>query len=580
MLVLLLLATLSAAQIAPRQPGALQGQPAGQMPPRDAAPAREGNAVIRGRVTAADTGLPLRRAFVTLMGISSSGPPGTIGPGSGSRSVATDLDGRFAFTRLPAGTYRLRVAPGAYRAQYLAIAYGGKRQQDSGQPIELKDGQRFEQADVALPRGGAITGRVIDEFGEPVTRAGVYTSKVMPGGTSFQRSGGFNQTDDFGRFRLYGLEPGEYIVAAEARGMGGPPLEGGSEGFVTTYAPSTLTEREAGRIRVIGAADAGDVEIQLVRTRTFQITGIVMDSQGRVISRPNASLVRGTTTSGFSSFGMSADQTGKFTIRDVVPGEYRLVVRPGNMGPPQEQPQTPQRSEYANIPVSVSADIENLVVVTQPGTSITGHVVFAEGTPPNPPSGLRVMTQPAERMMMMGSAPTASVGANLQFTLNELFGTHFLRVIGLPPGHALKAVMLGQTDITDSPVEFKPEHNKQLQIVVTSRASTLEGIVTDDNGEPATETLILMIPEDKTSWRMGSSRMRTTGILKAGQFSVSGVLPGRYHVIALPRDRFYPNPDLGADFFEPLTKEATTVVIGEDEKRTVDLRVTKPPQEF
>ena len=565
-------------QTAPVQP------PRAAPPPRDAPPAKEGTAVIRGRVTAADTGQPLRRAFVSLMG-GPSGQGGVVGGGimtpgapSGPRTVPTNADGRFEFSRLPAGTYRVRVTGGTYRGQYLTVAFGGKTQMDAGEAIELTDGAQF-QANVALPRGGAIVGRVLDDFGEPVSRVSVFPVRVMPGGNFQRTGGGFNQTDDLGRFRLFGLEPGEYVVAAEARPMGGPPVEGASEGFVTTYFPSALTDREASRIRVAGTTDSGDVEIMLVRTRTFRITGTVMDSRGTIVMHPNGMLVRPEGSGGgFATNGMfNVDAAGKFTIRDVVPGDYRFVIRPMGQPPNQQQKEQP-RSEYAMVPLSITADIEDLVVVTQPGTTVSGQVVFAEGTPQNTPTALRVFTQPAERVMVMGPQPNVTVGSNLQFTLNDLFGPQLIRLGGLPPGQALKAVMLGATDITDTPVEFKSEHSRQLQIVVTTRASALDGTVTDDRAEPSQDVMVLAIPDEKTSWKLGSPRLRMTLVSK-GKFELRGLLAGRYHVVALPRSRMMLTSDTSPEAYEALVKEATTVVVGEDDKRTLDLRVAKDSQD-
>jgi hypothetical protein len=289
-------------------------------------------------------------------------------------------------------------------------------------------------------------------------------------------------------------------------------------------------------------------------------------------------LVRSSATSNFSNFGLSMMGEGKFMARDVAPGDYRIVVRPALSGPAQPQSSS-QGAEFASVALTVASDIENLVIVTQPGVSISGQLVFADGTPPTLPDGVRITTQPADRAIMMGPAATATVGANLLFTLYDLHGAYFIRTIGLPTGYAVKGVMLGPVDISDTPVEFKPEHSKHLQIVVTSRASTLEGTVTDDNGQPASEVMIFVIPEDKTSWRSGSSRLRMTGVVKEGRFSAAGLIGGRYHVVAVPRDGFFMSGDVGPEFFEPLVKEATTVVIGEDEKRTIDLRVMKRSQD-
>jgi carboxypeptidase family protein len=562
---LLLSVTLQASQIVP------------QAAPRDAPPReRAGTAAIRGRVVAADTGVPIRRAIVTLMVMQPSQP-------SPPRNVATDANGRFEFAALPSGSYRLRAMPTPYRAQYLGSAFGGRRPGDMGRTIDLAEGQQIEQADIALFRGGTIPGRVTDEFGDPVTRAMVYASRVMPGSTNFQRTGNSVQTDDLGRFRLFGLEPGQYVVGAESRGMGGPvqQVEGESEGFAPTFYPSAASEREAALIRVSGSGDAGEVEIQLIRTRTFRITGTVMDSRGQIVANPNLMLVRATGASGFTTTGGTMMNTGdgKFTIRDVVPGDYRLIVRPMYMGPPSAQQAPAKRPEYATIPLSVTSNIDDLAIITQPGVSITGRVAFAEGTPQVLPT-VRISAQPGERMMSFGPSPSTTTGTDGTFTLNDLIGPLLIRGGAAggrsgSSGYTLKAVMLGGTDITDTPVEFKAEHSKHLEVVLTSRASTLEGAVTQDNGEPANDVMVLLIPEDKASWRMGSPRMRMTAPQKEGRFTANQVLAGRYHVIAVPREGFYLSSDTGPEFFEALVKEATSVTIGEDEKRTVDLRVVK-----
>jgi hypothetical protein len=404
----------------------------------------------------------------------------------------------------------------------------------------------------------------------------------MPGSTAVQRTGANSQTDDHGRFRLFGLEPGDYVIAAETRNFG-PPVEGESEGFATTYYPSATNEREAARVRVSGVGDAADVEIQLVRTRTFRITGTVMNSRGQVASNANVMLMRPSVGGGFSSRGMNRGSDGQFTIRDVVPGEYRLVVRPMQSGPPQPEQSGAKgpRPEYATVPLNVSSDIDDLVVVTQPGVSIVGRVVIAEGTPPALPA-IRIQAQPAERSLMLGSPPSATSTADGQFTLNDLFGPLLLRGFpqggspGNTPGYTLKAVMLGGTDITDTAVEFKSEHSRHLEIVLTTRASTLEGAVTDDNGAPADDVMVVIIPEDKNSWRVGSPRLRMAALQKEGRFSAPRVLAGRYHVIAVPREGFFLSPETSPEVFEQLVKDATSVVLNEDETRSVDLRVVRP----
>ena len=52
-----------------------------------------------------------------------------------------------------------------------------------------------------------------------------------------------------------------------------------------------------------------------------------------------------------------------------------------------------------------------------------------------------------------------------------------------------------------------------------------------------------------------------------------GLIPGRYLLVAAPRGRLAVGfPD--QTFFEELAKEATSVVVGADEQRQVDMKVS------
>ncbi len=132
--------------------------------------ARDGQAQVKtdtarlsGRVTAGDSGKPLRRAEVTA--VSPELNPEQMQPRP--RSVTTDADGLWELRGLPAGRYNVTVSKGGY----LTLQYGQRRPFVQGKLIDLADSQRLEKIDFSLPKGGVIAGRLLDEFGDPAMPA-------------------------------------------------------------------------------------------------------------------------------------------------------------------------------------------------------------------------------------------------------------------------------------------------------------------------------------------------------------------------------------------------------------------------
>ena len=65
-------------------------------------------------------------------------------------------------------------APGRYtvtasKGSYVGLGYGQQRPTDLTKPIVILDNQLVEKMDLMLPRGSVIAGRILDEFGEPVS---------------------------------------------------------------------------------------------------------------------------------------------------------------------------------------------------------------------------------------------------------------------------------------------------------------------------------------------------------------------------------------------------------------------------
>jgi hypothetical protein len=211
----------------------------------------------------------------------------------------------------------------------------------------------------------------------------------------------------------------------------------------------------------------------------------------------------------------------------------------------------------------------------KPTVNVAGRLDFEPAAPAAlPADALSIGVQPKDRsvntQLFIRAAPVAS---DLTFTMRRMAGEWLLRPSGRAlSGWALKAVMLGDTDITDVPTEFKAEDSGRLRVLLTDRASELAGSVTNDKGQPAACRVVLF-GEDKATWFSASIRFRLGFAGRDGRFSVKGLRPGRYYLIALPPERPIDDQSVDAAMLGSLIREATVVVLGDDEQRVVDLKL-------
>src|SRR4029453_7036960 len=237
----------------------------------------ETTARLRGRVVAADTGKPVAGAIVTVVDTRASNPTERQG-----RWIRTDADGRWEAQGLSPGAYTLSVS----KAGYLKIEYGQKRPFERGKRLDVLAGQLLDRIDMTLPRAGAITGRVFDEFGDPA--AAVFVRALRQRYVDGRReltplaealegltNGGGDITDDLGQFRIYGLSPGDYFVSASFN----PPGEAATAlGYPPVYYPGTPAANEARRIRIGLGEEAQNINVTLVRARSAAVSGTVVNS--------------------------------------------------------------------------------------------------------------------------------------------------------------------------------------------------------------------------------------------------------------------------------------------------------------
>ena len=529
--------------------------------PRDATGADvKGSGVIRGRVTSLETGRPLRRARISLNSPELSN----------SRNASTNTDGRYEIRDLPAGRYTLNVT----RSGYLPLAFGQRRPGEAGKPFELADKQVVEKVDFALPRMGVISGRVIDELGEPIANTYVWAMQVVffEGARRLVPMGGgiHATTDDTGQYRVLGLPPGDYVVMAQSRETW--PLDSDPKQILTyapSYYPGTASTADAQRVKVAAGQEQIGVDFALVPGRTAKVTGTVVTGTGVPVAGERLMLsheVRGPVGGMIGSGGSTTiNADGSFTLTNIAPGNYQINVRIAARGD--------QAALQAVYPLSISGpDVEGLVIVAGSGGTIRGQLVTDDGSAlPSNVERLLVRAQslgPAVRLIAPG-ADLGRVNKDGTFEITGVFGEAFVRVGRLTGDWTLKAVELEGRDIADEPIDVAHAGTVSgVRVILTNRPTVLRGGLTNEKREPVDGTVVVFA-EDAAHWREGSRLIRSARPDQNGEFSVKGLPPGEYLIAALDyvQDGQWNDPE----FLEGLRRRAERITFAEAESKRVDL---------
>lgn len=179
-------------------------------------------ALVAGRVVD-HSGAGVANAVVRLRAPPPPNAPPPRGP-QGDR-VATNADGRFAFSGLAAGAYQIE----ASKPGWLPGAYGRRRPGGGSPPLEIAEAERRNDLTITVWRTAVIGGRVVDDRGDPLIGAEIrairqtYIAGRPQGDTPLRV-----RTDDRGVYRFADLQPGDYTVAVLMNVLSEPPALAGA----------------------------------------------------------------------------------------------------------------------------------------------------------------------------------------------------------------------------------------------------------------------------------------------------------------------------------------------------------------
>ena len=248
--------------------------------------------------------------------------------------------------------------------------------------------------DFRLPKGGVITGRVLDEYGEPVANAMVQPmqNRFVGGQQRPTASGQVVTTPDTGEYRLWGLSPGQYFVFVNPRGMGGfIDNSDDREGYSATYYPNTSNMAEAQPITVLDGQTTSGADLILMTTRTARVSGTAVDASGQPVRAGMVMAMSRSTAGIMTPQGGQIRPDGTFSVSGLAPGEYTLRASV----PPTRAGGGPPDTLTAMVTVA-GADITGVVLSPLQPAVVKGRIVFDPPTTSLQPSMLRSL--PGQRV--------------------------------------------------------------------------------------------------------------------------------------------------------------------------------------
>ena len=475
--------------------------------------------------------------------------------------TTTDASGAYEFRELSAGRYQLSASKGSF----VPLQYGQTRAFEAGRPLDIGDGQTIERVDFSLPRGGVITGRVVDEFGEPTTDVQVSALRYQfkQGRRQLVPVGRIATTNDVGEYRLFGLPPGSYYLSATLRST--TVLDTATAdrlGYAPTYYPDALSVSGAQRLTVdLGRALYG-IDMVLGSARMARISGTVVDAAGHPMTHGTVIAVQ-TDSGVFAPSGRGQIRPdGTFILTNIGPGEYTLVAL---------SPQTALAGEPIEAFVVVTGeDISGLRLAGITPAVATGRVVLPQaGGGSVRASSIRLITaavHPKPALNLVGGS-VHTINDDFTFELKVQPGLQVVRLAPQVTGVTLKAVRLNGTDVTDIGIEFRSGGNVGgLEVELTAQLSELSGVVRDVTGRPVKDYTMIVFPRDPQLWTNTSRHFGSSRPDQNGRYRVRCLPPGDYLAVAL--DYIEPGSGTDPEFLETVRYRATPFPLAEGEIRT------------
>jgi hypothetical protein len=515
--------------------------------------AQSGNS-IEGKVLNDRTGLPLSRAHVVLR------------PGQAELTaigVDTDDKGSFMIRDVEPGRYSLSAARDGYLASTICMM-GTVRL-----PQVFAIGAKEEVANLTfrLRPFAVMAGRISFEDGEPAMNVRVEAYREFRNHLRHGYIlGASASTNDRGEYRMFGMQPGSYVVAAtieravpaNEQTRGTQPLR-----YATTFYTNATKLGEAVPVRLEYGQEIGGIDVSLARVRKVKVHGRVISGETGLTVAATIALQRvdaHNTASIAVTTPATFDRDNRFELRDVTPGPYIIWAEGGDAG----------KALVGSAPLTVGeSDVDNVELTIQ-GERAGSAVLVVEGGVKIQES-IHLRFEPRnERGKVVDATETAGVeGFHFSLMGNDVYD---LYVTNLPNDFYVSAVRVNGVDAMPFGIEgTAASADRPFEVVLSSHGGSVSGRVLGVDDTLWSRASVALIP-DPPKGRVQSYQEGAAD--ENGSFLMRGVAAGKYILVAWLDDApcDYNDPDGIAG----CRAAGLSVEVQEAGQQNVELRMKAP----
>jgi Carboxypeptidase regulatory-like domain len=492
----------------------------------------QGDARVSGHVYRADSGAPIAGAVVILSPCYVAGVMWTL-----------------TATTAPDGSYTVSGRPFCYFASATSVgfvpqAFRPLPDPPWGTPLNLKPGDKVENADFHLGVAAVISGSVFDEKSQPVANLNVLARRrrFEVGGKRSPHSVREVTTDDQGKFRFYDLAPGDYLVCADAarrtKGATGPAT--GLTYHLSCF-PSAPSVDEAQPVHATLGKETSGIRFQITAGKTYNIVAEPQDPAPDAIRRSYDVSIPGAK--------WTSDRHGNVTtFEQMFPGTYTVVMfardsERDTVGFGSRTIQVTDSDVHISIPIGKAGEVRGHVTMSS----------FPEGSL----SGVEMVLD--SRVML---------DAEGKFAAKVSPGPAGFRLLGHPKNEKmyLKQVRCSGQDYSTEPLMIEAgQVVSDCEVTLAADAAVVSGSVFKGD-KPAAGMAVVVIPQSIGLRKIRRYTLATTTD-NGGHFQIEPVIPGDYYLFAVPIDMdasYY-----ALDFADRHQNEAQSISVKPNETRVL-----------